>query len=244
MIDYTTKAQTSQQVGFDAGLREFMLKVYNYMASALVLSGALAYGVFAYPAIASLFFVISPDGQLVGRTGLGTIAMFAPIAIALFFFMRIQKIKVQTAQTLLWVYAAATGISLSAFAFIYTGESIARTFFICASLFASMSIYGYTTKRDLTSFGSFLVMGVLGLILAGVVNLYMQSPAIYFATSVIGVLLFLGITAWDTQKIKGYYYSTGGGVAGQRMAIVGAFQLYLDFINLFLHLLRFFGDRR
>ena len=135
-------------------------------------------------------------------------------------------------------------ISLASLALIYTGESIARTFFICASVFGGMSLYGYTTNRDLTSMGSFFIMGLLGLIIASLVNLFLKSSALYFATSLIGIAIFMGLIAWDTQKIKSMYFSSGGGELGQKMSIMAAFTLYLDFINLFLYLLRFFGNRR
>ena len=166
------------------------------------------------------------------------------IRIAIFFFMGIGRMRVQTAMTLFWVYAAAMGLSLSHLGLVYTGQSLAKTFFISSSVFGAMSIYGYTTKRDLTSMGSFLVMGLIGLIVVSLVNLFLRSPAIEYATSFLGVAIFMGLTAWDTQKLKAMYYQTGGGEIGQKMAIVGAFTLYLDFINLFLYLLRFFGDRR
>ena len=136
------------------------------------------------------------------------------------------------------------GVSLSYLGLIYTGQSLARTFFICSSVFGVMSLYGYSTKKDLTSMGSFLVMGLIGLIVVSLINIFLQSAAVEFATSLIGVAIFMGLIAWDTQKLKTMYYNSGGGEMGQKMAIMGAFSLYLDFINLFLYLLRFFGDRR
>ena len=136
------------------------------------------------------------------------------------------------------------GMSLSSLGFIYTGQSLVRTFFICSTVFGAMSLYGYTTKKDLTSMGSFLVMGLIGLLVVSLINMFLQSSAVNFATSLIGVGIFMGLIAWDTQKLKSMYYAAGGGEMGQRAAIMGAFSLYLDFINLFLHMLRFFGDRR
>lgn len=170
--------------------------------------------------------------------------MIAPIGIALYFFMGFGKMSLDTAKVLFWIYAALTGMSLSSLGLVYTGESIARTFFICAAVFGGMSLYGYTTNRDLTSMGSFLIMGVFGLVIVSLVNIFLKSSAISFATSIIGVGIFMGLTAWDTQKIKSMYFMYGGGEAGQKMSIMGAFTLYLDFINLFLYLLRFFGNRR
>lgn len=233
MADYT-KAFTSVRKDYDEGLRSYMLKVYNYMALALVVTGISAVATISIPVISHLMFA----------TGFGTLVMFSPVLIALYFFMGIGRISVQTAQVLFWIYSVLTGMSLSSLMLIYTGESIARTFFICASVFGSMSIYGYTTKRDLTSIGSFLIMGLFGILIVSLVNLFLQSPAIYFATSLIGVAVFMGLIAWDTQKLKSMYYVCNDGEMGQKMSIVAAFNLYLDFINLFLYLLRFFGNRR
>lgn len=228
---------------FDSGLRSYMLRIYNHMAVALAISGAMAYAFMSFPALTSLIFQISPNGGI-GYTGLGYIVAFAPIGIALYFFMGMGRMSIQTAQTLFWVYAALTGVSLSTLGFIYTGASIAKTFFLTASLFGSMSIYGYTTNRDLTSMGSFLVIGLFGIIIASIVNMFMMSPAVDFAVSILGILIFLGLTAYDTQRLKEIYYSAGGGEFAQKMSIVGAFTLYLDFINLFLYLIRFVGVRK
>jgi FtsH-binding integral membrane protein len=179
-----------------------------------------------------------------GTSGLGMLISFAPLGIAIYFFMGLGRMSVNTAQTLFWVYAAVMGMSLSYLGLVYTGQSLARTFFICASVFGAMSLYGYSTKSDLTSMGSFLIMGLIGLIVVSLVNIFLRSPAIDFATSFIGIAIFMGLTAWDTQKLKTIYYSSGGGEMGQKMAVMGAFTLYLDFINLFLYMLRFFGDRK
>lgn len=228
----------------DEGLRKYMLSIYNYMASALVVTGLAAYLTMNFEPLTNLMFRFNEFGYLVGHTGIGTLIMWSPLIIAIYFFMGAGTMSVERSQKILWAYAALTGMSLSSLGFIYTGESIARTFFITSSVFGGMSIYGYTTKRDLTSMGSFLVMGMIGLLIATIVNMFMQSPAIQFALSILGVAIFMGMVAWDTQKMKSIYYSVGGGEMGQRMAVVGAFSLYLDFINLFLYLLRFFGDRR
>lgn len=243
MIDYT-KAFAGTQKSYDEGLRAYMLKIYNYMALALVITGATAFATLNFQPLMHLIYQIGPNGQFQGTTGIGTLLSLAPVGIALYFFMGFGKISLQTTQTLFWVYAALTGISLSYLGLIFTGESIARTFFICASVFGAMSIYGYTTQRDLTSMGSFLMMGLIGLLLVSVVNMFTRSAAIDFATSIIGIGVFIGLIAWDTQKLKAIYYSSGGGELGQKLSIMGAFQLYLDFINLFLYAIRFLGNRR
>ncbi|WP_253308457.1 MULTISPECIES: Bax inhibitor-1/YccA family protein [unclassified Rickettsia] len=235
MLDYTkTFTVSSKNKSFDEGLRKYMLKVYNYMALALLLTGVTAIATVSYEPLANLMF----------QTGFGTVIMFAPLGIALYFFMGFGKMSLQTAQTLFWVYAALTGMSLSYLSLIYTGESIARTFFICASVFGGMSLYGYNTNKDLTSIGSFFAMGLIGLILVSLVNMFLQSSAISFATSIVGVVVFMGLIAWDTQKIKSMYYTAGNDELGQKLSIMAAFNLYLDFINLFLYLLRFLGNRR
>lgn len=244
MIDYTKQYAGAEKKSFDEGLRSYMLKIYNYMALAILLTGVMAWATLNFAPLTQLMYDVTPSGQIIGQSTMGMILTFAPLGIALFFFMGIGRISVQTAMTMFWAYAAIMGMSLSHLGIVYTGQSIAKTFFISSSVFASMSIYGYTTKRDLTSMGSFLVMGLIGLIIVSLVNIWLQSPAIEFATSFVGVAVFMGLTAWDTQKLKSIYYQTGGGEMGQKMAIVGAFSLYLDFINLFLYLLRFFGDRR
>ena len=243
MIDYTKAFSGVQQKGYDEGLRSYMLKIYNYMAVALVVTGIAAFATLNFAPLRDLMFQVNSHGQY-GSTGLGMIITLAPIGIALYFFTGMSKMSVKTAQTLFWVYAALTGMSLSYLGIMYTGESIARTFFICASVFGAMSIYGYSIQRDLTSIGSFMTMGLIGLIAASVINLFLQSSAINFATSLIGIVIFMGLIAWDTQKLKNIYYTSGGGEMGEKMSIVGAFTLYLDFINLFLYMLRFFGNRR
>ncbi len=243
MIDYT-KSFTQDKKSFDDGLRSYMLRIYNFMAMGLLVTGSFAFATLNFPPLANLMFNLGPNGEFLGTTGFGMLMSFAPLGIAIYFFMGIGKMSVNTAQTLFWVYAGVMGVSLSYLGLIYTGQSLARTFFICASVFGAMSIYGYTTKRDLTSMGSFLVMGLIGIIVVSLVNMFLQSPAIDFATSFIGIAIFMGLTAWDTQKLKTMYYNTGGGEMGQKMAVLGAFSLYLDFINLFLYMLKFFGDRR
>ncbi|MFP3013113.1 MAG: Bax inhibitor-1/YccA family protein [Rickettsia sp.] len=235
MIDYTnTLTATSKNKTFDEGLRKYMLKVYNYMALALLLTGVAAVTTIS----------VEPIYNLMLQTGFGTIIMFAPLGIALYFFMGFGRMNLKTAQILFWVYAGLTGMSLAYLALIYTGASIARTFFICSSVFGAMSLYGYSTSRDLTSMGSFFAMGLIGLIIASLVNLFLKSSALSFATSLIGIVVFMGLIAWDTQKIKSMYYMAGNDEVGQKLSIMAALTLYLDFINLFLYLMRFLGNRR
>lgn len=243
MIDYT-KSFVKDKGSFDEGLRNYMIKIYNFMAIGLLVTGVFAFSTLNFPPLASLMFNIGPNGEFMGTSGLGMLISFAPLGIAIYFFMGLGRMSVNTAQTLFWVYAAVMGMSLSYLGLVYTGQSLARTFFICASVFGAMSLYGYSTKSDLTSMGSFLIMGLIGLIVVSLVNIFLRSPAIDFATSFIGIAIFMGLTAWDTQKLKTIYYSSGGGEMGQKMAVMGAFTLYLDFINLFLYMLRFFGDRK
>ncbi|HJD65034.1 MAG TPA: Bax inhibitor-1/YccA family protein [Rickettsia endosymbiont of Diachasma alloeum] len=236
MIDYTKTltASSSKNKTFDEGLRKYMLKVYNYMALALLLTGVAAVTTISVEPLYNLMF----------QTGFGTLIMFAPLGIALYFFMGFGRMNLQTAQILFWVYAALTGMSLAYLALVYTGESIARTFFICASVFGAMSLYGYSTNRDLTSMGSFCAMGLIGIIIASLVNMFLKSSGLSFATSLIGIVVFMGLIAWDTQKIKSMYYMAGNDETGQKLSIMAAFTLYLDFINLFLYLMRFLGNRR
>jgi FtsH-binding integral membrane protein len=220
-------------VGVDAGLRQYMLRVYNYMAAGLALTGVVAYG-----AVASGFY------QTIYGTPLVYVVIFAPFAFVLALSFGINRMSLGAAQLTFWGFAAVMGLSLASIFLIYTHTSIARVFFITAGTFAGMSLYGYTTQRDLTGIGSFLIMGLWGIVIAGVVNLFLASSALYFATSVIGVFIFVGLTAYDTQRIKETYFESDGNVLAGKKAIMGALSLYLDFINLFLLLLRFFGDRR
>jgi len=234
-------AQASYEV--DAGLRQYMLRVYNYMASGVALTGLIAALVANSPALTQLFFQVGYRGHL-GMTGLGWIATLAPLGIVLAFSFGITRMSAATAQTLYWVYAALMGVSMASLFFVYTGTSIARVFFITAASFTGLSLYGYTTKKSLSAFGSFLIMGLIGILIAGLVNIFLQSSALYFVISAAGVLIFAGLTAYDTQKIKDMYWSGDGHEVASKKAVMGAFTLYLDFINLFIMLLRFFGDRR
>lgn len=245
MIDYTRAYSSGSQRSIDQGLRTYMLRVYNLMAVALFITAAAATIAFSFDPVARLLFTFAPNSNyIIGQTPLGILVNFAPIGIALYLSMGISRMEIATAQMLFWIYAVLIGLSLSSLGYVYTGESIASTFFISASVFAAMSIYGHTTQRDLTSMGSLMVMGLFGILLASIINIFLGSAAVSFAVSVLGVVIFMGLIAWDTQKLKDIYYSTGGGELGQRYAIVGAFSLYIDLISLFLHLLRFTGNRR
>lgn len=230
---------------FDEGLRAYMLKVYNYMVVGLVLTGAVAFAVINVPAISSLFFatVQTSYGLATQLTILGWIALFAPLLFVWVFASRLHAMDPNTAQTLFWVYAGLMGLALAPIVAVYTSMSIAKVFFMTAATFGAMSLYGYTTKRDLTKWGSFLMMGLIGIIIAMVVNIFLASPALHFAISVIGVLVFVGLTAYDTQRIKSMYTAADGTAVMTRKAIMGALQLYLDFVNLFLMLLMLFGNR-
>ncbi len=245
-MDYQqSRAQAAPAI--DAGLRDYMLKVYNYMASGLALTGLVAYMLFQATA------VTGPTGDIVGLTNLGVslytgpmmwIVALAPLGVVLYMSFGIRNMSASRAQTMFWVFAFLMGLSLSTIFLTYTQASIARVFFITATTFGAMSIYGYTTKRDLTAMGSFLFMGLIGIIIASIVNIFMQSSMMYFVISVLGVLIFVGLTAYDTQKIKNMYMAYDSGEVSAKKAIMGALTLYLDFINLFIMLLRLFGARR
>ena len=229
----------------DVGLREYMLKVYQLMSLALILSGICAFAVVSFEPLQMMLFKITPSGRLLGLNPMGWVVSLAPLGIGLFFFMGLQNMSTQTAQLLFWVYAAVTGMSLSSFAFIYTAHSVVKTFFITASVFGAMSIYGATTKRDLTSLGSFMAMGLVGVIIASLINVFMHSSALEFAISFISIFIFMGLIAFDTQKLKDCYYTFGSsGEVGYKVALMGAFTLYLDFVNLFIYMMRFFGVAR
>lgn len=238
-MDFNSKTSfasaASRTSTYDASLRNYMVKVYNFMAMALCLSGGIAFLVASSPSLMQLIF----------GTPLAWVVMLAPLGFVIFFGAKINKISAAQAQTYLWIYSALMGISLSTIFVAYTGVSIARVFFIAGSVFGAMSIYGYTTKKDLTGLGSFLIMGLIGLIIASLVNIFLKSSAMQFALSVIGTFLFIGLTAYDTQRIKQSYYMFAGDreMVG-KAAVMGALSLYMDFINLFVMLLQLFGDRR
>ena len=224
----------------DAGLRSYMLSVYNYMASGVLLTGIIAM-LFANSSLINM--IINPaTGQ---ATPLFWIALFAPLAIVFVLGFGINRISAGTAQALFWLYAALVGVQFSSLFLVYTGVSIAQAFFATAAGFLGLSLYGYTTKRDLSGVGTFLIMGVVGLFVAMLINLFLRSPGLNLAISAIGVLVFAGLTVYDTQKIKSIYFAVAGnGEAMAKSAVIGALNLYLDFINMFLFLLRFMGNRR
>ena len=242
MSDYRGYPQSGTTAsGLDLGLRSYMLKVYNYMAGGLALTGVAALVTYN---LAVQNGALTPLGQTLFHGPMLWVLMLTPIALVFWLSFGIQRMSVGTAQLVFWAYAALVGIGFTPLALVYTGGSLVQAFMVTAAAFAGLSLYGYTTKRDLTGFGAFLFMGLIGLILASVVNIFIGSSAVSFALSVISVLVFTGLTAWDTQKIKNMYYAGDDGVMMGRKAIMGALNLYLDFINLFLSILRLMGDRR
>ncbi|MBT5571958.1 MAG: Bax inhibitor-1/YccA family protein [Alphaproteobacteria bacterium] len=236
------QGRSAADAQIDEGLRSYMLRVYNYMTIGLALTGLVAYLVSSTPALLQLFYAQNAVGQI-QPTMLAYIAMFSPLAFILVLSFGIQRMSASTAQLVFWVFAAVMGLSMSHIFLTFTGASITRVFFITASTFAAMSLYGYTTKRDLSGLGSFLFMGLIGIILASIVNIFIGSTVLQFAISVIGVLVFVGLTAYDTQKIKEMYDELDGSEVAGKKAIMGALRLYLDFINLFMMLLHLFGNR-
>lgn len=231
---YTPDANAGlTQTAVDVGLRQYMLRVYNYMAGGLALTGVVAYGA----AAGGLY-------QAILGTPLYWIVLLAPLVLVMLLGFRIEKMSLGAAQLTFWAYAGLVGLSLSGIFLVYTGTSIARVFFIAAATFAAMSLYGYTTRSDLSRFGSFLFMGLIGIVIAGLVNIFVASSGLQFAISIIGVIVFVGLTAWDTQRIKELYVAADGEVVAGKKAIMGALALYLDFLNLFLMLMQLLGDRR
>jgi uncharacterized protein len=228
-----TRAQ-AEAAQIDVGLRRYMLQVYNYMASGIALTGICAYLTASSPTFL----------QAIYGTPLMWVVMLAPLAAVFFLSFKINSIKFSTAQAIFWVYAALMGLSLASIFLVYTGTSIARVFFITAGTFGAMSLYGYTTKRDLSQFGSFLFMGLIGIVLASIVNIFLGSTMLQFAISVIGVLVFTGLTAYDTQRIKELYSEIDDSEIYGKKALMGALTLYLDFINLFIMLMQLLGNRR
>lgn len=221
------------QAVFDEGLRRHMLRVYNYMALGLVLTGAVAFIVGTTPALYVPIF----------STPLKWVVMLAPLAFVLFFSFRMQSMSASGAQTMFWAFCGVMGLSMASIFLVFTGTSIARTFFIAATMFGATSLYGYTTKRDLSQFGSFLIMGLIGVVIASLVNIFLGSTMLQFIVSVVGILVFVGLTAWDTQSIKEQYADNFDAESQQKLAVFGAFSLYLNFVNIFQLLLNFTGER-
>ncbi len=234
----TVRPRAGAAAGYDEGLRSYMLSIYNYMASGVLLTGIVA-----------LLFARGDENSLAAQIFmqpgfLKYIVMFAPFALVLGLGFGINRLSESAAKALFFVYAALMGASLSTIFLVYTGSSIASTFFATAAGFGALSLYGYTTKRDLSGFGQFLMIGLVGIIVASLINVFLQSSGLSLAVSILGVFLFAGLTVYDTQKIKTMYYEMQGSEFLGKAAVMGALTLYLDFINLFLFLLRFMGDRR
>lgn len=223
----------TQTAEYDEGLRAYMLKVYNYMASGVLLTGIVAMLVGSSPTMLNAIF----------NSGLHWIVALAPLAFVMVMSFGVHKMKSSTLQMIFWAFAATMGVSMAWIFAAYTGTSIARTFFITAASFGALSLYGYTTKKNLSGMGTFLFMGLIGLIIASIVNIFMASSMLQFVISVAGVLIFAGLTAYDTQRIKQSYYMMATGEAVAKGAIMGAVNLYLDFVNLFMFLLQFLGNR-
>ena len=238
----------SDQATYDAGLRAHMIRVYNYMASGLALSGIVAFLIYNYEPVRNVFFAMgmTRGGNMipVGLNALGWVAIFAPLGLLLLMGFRAAQMSVGAIQAIYWAVTGLMGVSLSLVLFQYTGASVARTFFITAASFGALSLYGYTTKRDLTAMGKFLFMGLIGIVLASLVNIFLGSSGLNFIVSILGVLIFSGLIAYDTQKIKEQYNDAYGSDMADKVAIFGALSLYLDFVNLFQFLMSFFGQQR
>ena len=245
------RAKAAQQTAavMDEGLRAYMLKVYNYMASGVLLTGVFSIlffnlaGGYNIQVSSAGISGLSSIGYAIYASPIKWLVMLAPLGIVFYMSFGINKMSASKAQSVFWFFAALMGISLSSIFIEFTGGSIARVFFITAGTFGAMSIYGYTTKRDLTKFGSFLIMGLIGIIIASLVNLFLKSPAMYFVISILGVLIFVGLTAYDTQKIKNMYLAGDNNEVSGKKSVLGALTLYLDFILMFQFLLMFLGNR-
>ena len=233
------------QVTIDAGLRAHMIRVYNYMTAGVALTGVVAWFTFS-AAVTQVGggLELTQFGQVIFHSPLMWVLVLAPLGLVFALSFGINRLSAPTALTLFFVYAGLLGLSLASIFLVYTGASITRVFFISAATFGAMSLFGYTTRRDLTGVGSFMFMGLIGIIIASLVNIFLRSTGLDWAISVIGVIIFVGLTAYDTQAIKEMYSPMDDGTVAGRKAVMGALRLYLDFINLFLMLLRMFGDRR
>lgn len=243
-MDFFNQAKTtasSEQYAYNEGLRTYMLKVYNYMCLALCITGFVAMGAASSPEFVSMIY--SPTG---GITGFGILVSFiAPLGIVFAIGAGLQRFSLKTIQTLFIVYSVVMGISLSNIFLVFTGESIARIFFITAITFGLTSLYGYTTKKDLSAFGSFLFMGLIGVVIISLFNMFFKSSALMFISSIAGLFIFIGLVAYDTQKLRNIYFMLNGNAEGEaKMSIMGALDLYISFINIFITLLQLFGSRR
>ena len=242
---YAQGTTVGREVAIDQGLRAYMIRVYNYMASGVAITGVVAWLIYSMSVVqGATGLELTPFGQFMFASAFKWVVIFAPLAMVFFLSARIGSLSLSAAQISFWIFAALMGASISSIFLVYAGESIARMFFITAAAFGALSLWGYTTSKDLSGWGSFLFMGLIGIIIAMLVNLFVGSTALQFAISVIGVLVFAGLTAYDTQSIKEMYYAGDDGTVAGRKAVMGALRLYLDFINLFMMLLSLFGDRR
>lgn len=232
-LGYRMGAGVQAGAVYDEGLRRHMLRVYNYMGLGLVVTGLVAFAVASTPALYVPIF----------SSPLKWVVMLAPLAFVMIFSFKMQTMSAAGAQAMFWAFCAVMGLSLASVFLVFTGTSIARTFFIAATMFGATSLYGYTTRRDLTQFSSFLIMGLIGVVIASLVNQFLGSTALQFAISVIGIAVFIGLTAWDTQTIKEQYAENFDAESQQKLAVFGAFSLYLNFINIFQLLLNFTGER-
>jgi FtsH-binding integral membrane protein len=253
----------AEKAAIDAGLRAYMLRIYNYMVLGLAITGLAALGIYMLsvtgdaagavkvlrggtevPAAVARGMYLTPIGYAVFVSPLKWAIIFAPLALVFVLSFGVERMRPAMAQILFWLYAALVGLSLGAIFMVYTHTSIVRVFFITAASFGALSLYGYTTQRDLTGMGSFLIMGLFGIIIAGLVNLFLASSMLQWVISIIGVIVFAGLTAWDTQRLKNeYIYGAMEGETAERSAILGALSLYLNFINLFTLLLQLLGQR-
>jgi FtsH-binding integral membrane protein len=231
-----TQAEAAQ---VDVGLRQYMLKVYNYMGSGLLLSGIVAMLIANNPSIGGLFYSVGEAGRM-GYTALGWVSVIGTLGLI---FMMNGNRAIGTLQAMYWAFVALMGVSLASTLMIYTGASVARVFLITAATYGALSLYGYTTKKDLSGMGTFLFMGLIGLVIASLVNIFIASTMMHFVISVIGVIVFAGLTAYDTQRIKNSYFEVSGSGVAEHAAVLGAVSLYLNFINLFQFMMSFFGQR-
>ena len=235
----------ADQVAVDAGLRAYMIRVYNYMAAGVALTGVVAWFTFSAAVVqTSAGLQLTAFGHAVFQSPLMWVLVLAPLGLVFVLSFGISRLQPGTALMLFFVYAGLLGMSLASIFLVYTGASVTRVFFISAAAFGALSLYGYTTQRDLTGIGSFMFMGLIGIIIASLVNIFLKSSGLDWAISIIGVVVFAGLTAYDTQRIKEMYSVMDDGTVAGRKAVMGALSLYLDFINLFLMLLRLMGDRR
>ncbi len=236
--------QYRTDVAIDEGLRAYMIRVYNYMAAGVAITGVVAYLTFMMAVTQTgTGLTLTPFGNLLFNSAFKWVVIFAPLVMVFFLSARMHKMSVGAAQLAFWGFSALMGLSIASIFLVYTGQSIAQIFFITAATFGALSLWGYTTKKDLSGWGTFLFMGLIGIILASIVNIFLGSSALGFAVSVIGVLVFAGLTAYDTQQIKEMYDVNDDGTMSGRKAIMGSLRLYLDFINMFLMLLSLFGNR-